>query len=78
MSLQTEVDSPAHQNRVDRYLELGFTNYQAELLANARQVEWAKDSKGVSKRWANPLNWHRVAKTLQDGCSHELAVQIFS
>lgn len=67
-----------HQHRFDRYVELGFTEYQAELLAQARTVEWAKDNKGVSRKWTQPLNWQRVAKALDQGCSHELAVEVFS
>jgi hypothetical protein len=78
MSLQTEVDSPAHQNRVDRYLELGFSHLQAELLANARTVELARDSKGNAKQW-QPYLYHGQVKTLlAQGATHAQCVAIFS
>ena len=59
--------------RVERYLELGFTEADAHLLASATEHEL--DSQGRS--WTRPLNWHKVAETIEAGCSRALAVSIF-
>lgn len=78
MSLEVAERSIPHQYRLERYIELGFDEYQAELLANAHTVEWAKDAKGNPKKWYPVLYWGRVANALEAGCSHELAVEIFT
>ena len=64
----------AYAWRVERYLELGFTEADAHLLASSEEHE--RDSHG--RRWTRPLNWHRVDAALAAGCSRELALQLFA
>jgi hypothetical protein len=55
-----------HEHRVERFLELGFSEVNAELLA------LAKDAKGFSRYWGD------VAKALDAGVSHEQAIAVFT
>jgi hypothetical protein len=64
----------AHAHRVERYLKLGFTETDAHLLAASREHE--RDSQG--RTWTRPLSWLRVAGSLQQGCSHALALSIYA
>jgi hypothetical protein len=66
------TDADAH--RVERYLTLRFTETDARLLAASREHE--RDSQG--RTWTRPLNWLRVAGSLQQGCSHGLALSIYT
>ena len=69
---QTTSAATAHEHRVERYLDLGFSEAQAQLLATTRVQE--KDSKG---RTCFLFLYHgRVAELLQRGCSHDLVVSI--
>ena len=74
----TTEQSVDHCYRLAMYIELGFTDIQSELLASAVTHEWAKDKHGREHLWQHPLNWARVAEALSNGCSHELAVEIFA
>ena len=65
--------SPAHANRVDRYLALGFTEVDAQVLALATRVH--VDSQG--RKWVRHVNHLDVAGALASGCSHALALEIF-
>lgn len=66
--------SPAHAHRVERYLSLGFTEVDAQVLAVALEVE--RDSTG--RMWKRPLNWLTVQRALQHGCDHRLAVTLYA
>jgi hypothetical protein len=52
--------------RIERYEDLRFTLREAETLADA------KGDDGTA------LDWHRVKKMIDQGCSHRLAVRIFA
>lgn len=73
-----EVPVPApsavYTYRLERYMELGFTEVDSHALAVALEAE--RDSRG--RTWTRPLNWRRVEKALRSGCSLEQAVAIFS
>jgi hypothetical protein len=71
---KTAGSRTAYEWRVERYAELGFTEAAAHLLAAAKHHE--HDSK--RREWTRPLNWQRVAAALDNGCTHTLAVAIFS
>ena len=58
--------SPAHANRVDRYLDMGFSQVDAELMATC------KDGKGFY------LYHHDIRRQLDAGLTHSLAVQIYA
>src|SRR5262245_59501498 len=60
-----DVVSIPHVWRVERYLELGFSEVDAQLLASATEQE--QDSRG--RTWTRALNWHRVAAAIDAGCS---------
>jgi hypothetical protein len=72
--LRDAAADPQHEHRVERYLHLGFSEVDAELLAVATETE--RDSTG--RAWTRPLNWQRVARTLEAGCTHSAAVAIFT
>jgi hypothetical protein len=55
-----------HEHRVERFLELGFSEINAELLA------LAKDAKGFPRYWGD------VAKALDAGLSREQAITVFT
>lgn len=59
------VTDEAHEWRVARYVELGFDEPNARLLATARDGLW-------------PLNWQRVQRALAAGCTHAEALAIFA
>jgi hypothetical protein len=63
--------------RVERYLELGFSTVDAEMLADVRDVAIVPDRKGTPRRWSYPLHWGRVAKVLEAGATHAQAVAVF-
>lgn len=52
--------------RIEQYEEMRFTSKEAESLADA------KGDKGF------PLDYKKVRKALADGCSHKMAVRIFT
>lgn len=58
--------SPAHANRVDRYLDMGFSE------VDAQQMACAKDARGFYLYHAD------VRRQLAAGLTHELAVQIYA
>jgi hypothetical protein len=60
-------------HRHDRYMDLGFSERDADVLAGVKWPE--QDSQG--RTWVRPLHWMKVAKALESGCSHELALRIF-
>ena len=60
--------------RVERYLELGFTDPHAELLADTRDSVRIPDRKGVERTWSFPLYWGNVAKMLEAGWTHDQVV----
>lgn len=64
---------PEHANRVDRYLALGFSEVDAQVLALATRVH--VDSTG--REWVRHVNHLDVARALASGCSHALALEIF-
>lgn len=66
--------SPAHVNRLERYLEMEFSYEDATKLADAKRAH--RDSKG--KLWQPPLNHLDVAAALAAGCTHALAMEVFS
>lgn len=70
-------DNPHHW-RVDRYLELGFTQVDAERLACVRDSVRLVDRHGEGKTWTFPLHWGKVAKWLELGASHELLVDLYA
>jgi hypothetical protein len=70
-SAETEVHEQTtaeklRQYRIDRYEEIGFTLKESESLADAT------GHKGF------PLNWHSVKKSVDGGCSHRLALKIYT
>lgn len=65
---------PWRDHRLESYLRMGFDEVQAALLANSREND--RDSKG--KVWTRPLWVGRVRQALDRGCSHELAVAIYT
>lgn len=69
----------AQEWRRARFEELGFTGPEALALANAKQVEYTGKGtdKEPRKEWHQPLSWKKVQKTLESGCSREMALQIF-
>ena len=74
LEAERRAPSPEHANRVERYLELGFSEVDAQVLALAT---WTYvDSK--RRRWVRPVNHLDVAKALAAGCSHALALEIFT
>jgi uncharacterized Zn finger protein (UPF0148 family) len=66
--------TPEHADRVARYLEMKFSEVDAQVLALAKWAE--SDSKG--RKWVRPLDPLRVARALELGCTHAQAVDIFT
>lgn len=62
----TPEPSPTHQHRVERFLHLGFTETDAELMA------LAKDDFGFAVYWVD------VGAMLDAGCTHAQAVGIYA
>lgn len=73
LEAQRATPSPAHANRVERYLALGFSEVDAQLLALATWVH--RDT--IGRKWERAVNHLDVRKALERGCTHELAVEIF-
>lgn len=66
MAANETTEDKMHAFKVEQYLDMRFTQKEAEALARATQQN------GFS------LDYKRVRKVLAEGCSHKLAVQIFS
>jgi hypothetical protein len=64
----------AYAWRVERYVELGFAQADAHVLASSQEQE--ADSQG--RTWTRSLTWHTVEAALAAGCSHQLALAIFA
>jgi hypothetical protein len=62
-----------------RFEELGFNAEEAVGLSKAKQVEYtgAGTEKDPRKEWQQPLSWQKVDKALKNGCTREMALQIF-
>ena len=68
-----------HNHRVERYLELGFTEAESELLACAKTVDFTTNPKtGLVTRWPSPLHHLKVARALAAGLSHASAVSLYA
>lgn len=75
---QTTDATIAHAWRCERYREMGFSEENAAILASARGHKLVSDRGGTPRLWSFPLDWQRVARALAAGCSHELALRVFS
>ncbi len=75
-----ETESEAYKWRVAQYEELGFSESESVALAKSTQAEYtgAGTEKSPKKEWHQPLDWKKVKRALDGGCSKELALQIFS
>lgn len=62
--------------RIDRYMELGFEHVDAVALANSTQSS-TTNKNGKTLVWHVPLNWARVKKAVEAGCSRAQVVDIF-
>lgn len=69
----------AREWRKARYEELGFNADEAGALAIATQAEYTGKGteKDPRKEWRQPLSWQKVDKALKNGCTREMALQIF-
>ena len=70
--------SSAYTWRVERYLELGFTETDANLLATVRVSARLLDRHKVERVWTFPLHWATVGQALLAGCTHEQARRIYA
>lgn len=70
------VDIP-RDHRVSEFLSIGFSETQAEALADARTIETARDSKGVRREWYPPLYHGKVRQMLDQGATYEQICRIF-
>lgn len=74
MSGTTATDkNDVSEHRVCSFETLGFSKEDSKKLANARYISYVGD-----KGYDFPLSWHKVKKALDSGCSHELALKIFT
>lgn len=60
-------------HRVCTFESLGFSKEDSTALAAAKHTDRIGD-----KYYDFPLSWHKVKKALDAGCSHELALKIFT
>lgn len=60
-------------HRVNSFEVLGFSKEESETLAAAKFTSFIGD-----RSYDFPLSWHKVKKALDDGCSKELALKIFT
>ncbi len=66
-----------HDWRVHQYMEMGFSEGEANLLATATSVSYTeKDKKRV--RWETPLHHAKVKKALDQGCTRQQAMDIYT
>jgi hypothetical protein len=65
--------------RKERFKELGFSENEAAVLADSKQVSYTggRDKNSKKLTWSAPLHWGRVKKALDNGCTHTQALQIF-
>lgn len=65
--------------RRSQYEEMGFEAHEAMSLAKSTQVEWtgAGTEKDPKKQWNPPLDWKKVKKALDAGCTPAQALEIF-
>jgi hypothetical protein len=75
---QTSGGSEAHRWRVERYLELGFTEIDSQLLALAKAETEVPTRGGRTATYSAPLNWQDVKATLDKGATHAQAVAIYT
>ncbi len=78
VEIERSSASASHEWRVERFLELGFTVVDAQLLAVAQDETTVRDRHGAPRRWCSPLHWMKVAKTLKAGATHEQALRTFA
>lgn len=71
------VDEPRAW-RVERYLELNFSELHAELLADVRDQAVVADRGGTLRTWTFPLHWGKIAKLLEQGAQHDQIVAIYA
>ena len=66
--------------RKERFMELGFSEGEAEALASAKTISYTggKNKNERKLTWETPLHWAEVKKILDNGCTHGQALQIFS
>lgn len=80
---QVTGDSVSFDWRCERFEELGFSKNEARALANSKQIEYTggkvdtKGHKSEKVEWTTPLNWIKVQTALKNGCTPELALEIF-
>jgi hypothetical protein len=77
---QATSDVVSFEWRKARYEEMGFNCQQAAKLADSKQVEYTggKTSNDKKVEWQIPLSWQKVQKALDGGCTHEMAIEIFT
>ena len=65
--------------RKERYLEMDFSEQEAEALANSTttSVTGGKSKNERKLTWETPLHWAKVQRAIDNGCSHSQALDIF-
>ncbi len=66
MAQNQTTEEKLREFRIEQYLDMRFTSKEAAALADATQ------NNGF------PLDYKRVRKAILDGCTHKMAVQIFT
>lgn len=77
-TLELHTDAALEWRRA-QYEEMGFSAQEALVLARSTQVEWtgAGTEKDPKKQWNPPLDWKKVKKALDAGCTPAQALEIF-
>lgn len=75
MAASDATNEKLNAYRVASFEALGFSDEDAEKLAEATMIVEVKTKHGV-KTYEKPLSWHRAQKLLEKGCSQELALKI--
>jgi hypothetical protein len=76
---QKSGGNEAFEWRRERYEEMGFNEAQAVSLAGSTETSTTggKDKNSKKLTWHTPLHWSKVKEALDQGCTHDLAIQIF-
>ena len=76
---QKSGSGEAFEWRRERYEEMGFGESEAIALANSTQASYTggKDKNSRKIEWNLPLDWQKVKKALDAGCSKAQALEIF-
>ena len=70
--------SAAYAYRLERYLEMGFTEAESHLLASATHRTTVMAKLGGPRAYDVPLSWHQVASALAKGATRAQVVGIYA